>query len=292
MLVWRWREGKPFADGAVWALRGVGLAPTSKSGGMMKTLKSGLALSMVLGAVVPAIAADTGKTSQKEVTACPAAIADIATCYTAQDGNGAYLLAAMPKAWNGDLIVYTHGGPSLVPLTPAYSQPNLTASAIEIKLGYAWVASAYRREGYGVRMSATDADMSRRFFVDQIAKPNRTILHGVSYGTLVAVKTLGDVRAECGWDEELRWCASAKWHSPRHQGVDMSSARTCTRSINITARTYRVRMRLRSRCGWGCLRMKLTPADVATLVDECTGVGHPRTRGRQSRSRTFPRSSA
>ena len=37
--------------------------------------------------------------------ACPDAVAAIATCHGAKLETGAYLLAAMPKSWNGNLIV-------------------------------------------------------------------------------------------------------------------------------------------------------------------------------------------
>ena len=48
-----------------------------------------------------------------DTTACPESIAAIATCYAAKQESGAYLLAAMPKNWNGNLIVFAHGGPAV-----------------------------------------------------------------------------------------------------------------------------------------------------------------------------------
>jgi hypothetical protein len=45
-----------------------------------------------------------------DAVTCHRAIADIATCYSAKIDTGAYLLAAMPKNWNGNLIVFAHGG--------------------------------------------------------------------------------------------------------------------------------------------------------------------------------------
>jgi hypothetical protein len=50
---------------------------------------------------------------------CPEAIAPIATCYTTKLDTGAYLLAAVPRNWNGNLIVFAHGGPS--PIQPTAS---------------------------------------------------------------------------------------------------------------------------------------------------------------------------
>jgi len=123
-------------------------------------------------------------------TACPESIAALATCYAAKQETGAYLLAAMPKNWNGNLIVFAHGGPAVVPPTANSSQGDLARAAFNVKRGFAWIASSYRREGYGVQMAAEDTDNARKFFIASIAKPKRTILHGTSYGGLVGAKLL------------------------------------------------------------------------------------------------------
>ena len=123
-------------------------------------------------------------------TSCPEAVAAIATCYTAKLETGAYLLAAMPKTWNGNLIVFAHGGPSVTPPAENDSQDDLAKYAIGVRMGFAWIASTYRKEGYGVQMAAADTDDARKFFVERIGKPKRTILHGASYGGLVGAKLL------------------------------------------------------------------------------------------------------
>jgi hypothetical protein len=121
---------------------------------------------------------------------CPAVLAEIATCYSAKLPSGAYLLAAMPKSWNGNLIVFGHGGPAVVPPTASSSQNDLAKYSAVVKGGFAWIASSYRREGYGVQMAAEDSDQARRFFVERIGKPRRTIYHGASYGGLVGAKLI------------------------------------------------------------------------------------------------------
>ena len=60
-----------------------------------------------------------------DTVTCPDAIAAIATCYSAKLDTGAYLLAAMPKTWNGNLIVFAHGGPGPIPPTANYSRGSL-----------------------------------------------------------------------------------------------------------------------------------------------------------------------
>jgi hypothetical protein len=51
--------------------------------------------------------------AKPEIVPCPDNVAQIATCYETKLETGAYVLAAMPKSWNGVLIVFAHGGPSL-----------------------------------------------------------------------------------------------------------------------------------------------------------------------------------
>lgn len=62
--------------------------------------------------------------------------------------------------------------------------------------GYAWAGSSYRRGGYGTRMAAADTENLRRLFVDEFGKPNRTYVHGQSWGGNVAAK----VRQGAGFD--------------------------------------------------------------------------------------------
>src|SRR4051794_39807592 len=144
----------------------------------------------VLGLALTGGAALAQEAPQAVAAACPAEVAEIATCYTAKHPSGAYLLAAMPKTWNGNLTVFAHGGPQLVPMKADYSVPDLAKYSIWVKLGYAWVASSYRREGYGARMAAEDVDQARQFFIARLGKPQRTYLHGASYGGLVSAKLL------------------------------------------------------------------------------------------------------
>jgi alpha-beta hydrolase superfamily lysophospholipase len=120
-----------------------------------------------------------------DTVTCPEAIAGIATCYSAMLGTDAYLLAAMPKTWNGNLIVFAHGGPGPIPPSASYSGGSLGRYGVEVKLGYAWVASTYRYLGFGVQQSADDTDQARQYFVDRFGKPKRTLVHGASYGGLV-----------------------------------------------------------------------------------------------------------
>ena len=123
----------------------------------------GLATSSVLAIAQDGTLKEGPKAAAPGTVACPAPVAEIATCYSERLASGAYVLAATPKDWNGNLIVFGHGGPAVVPTTAASSQSDLAKYSFAVRQGYAWIASSYRREGYGVQMAAQDSEDARRF---------------------------------------------------------------------------------------------------------------------------------
>src|SRR5262249_60720711 len=120
-------------------------------------------------AMTGAAAQEAQKAAPPDTMPCPEAIADIATCYTAKQETGAYITAAMPKNWNGNLVVFAHGGPSLLPPTAVGSKSDLNKYSYAVRRGFAWVASSYRREGYGVAMAGCRFRQSPQPFI----APNR-----------------------------------------------------------------------------------------------------------------------
>jgi hypothetical protein len=210
-----------------------------------------------------------------ETTACPEAIASIATCYGIKHESGAYILAAMPKTWNGDLVVFAHGGPSLVPPTANGSKADLTKYADAVQRGFGWVASSYRREGYGVAMAGQDSDNARRFFAERIAKPRHTYLHGASYGGLVGSKLVETLAKNA--DGTLAF-----------DGAMFNSGAVGGATLN-----YQHRVDLRAVYQYVCKNLprpeeaqyplwmgvapdaKMTLKDLDVVVDECTGVAKP-----------------
>jgi hypothetical protein len=94
----------------------------------------------------------------------------------------------VPQKWNRRLIVHAHGGPRLDAPQDDDSAEDLDRFAVMVKVGYAWIGSTYRRGGYGVRVAAADVDNSRRVFWAHWGRPERTLLHGQSWGGNVAAK--------------------------------------------------------------------------------------------------------
>jgi hypothetical protein len=220
-------------------------------------------------------AAKAPKTALPAVTACPPAVAAIATCYSEQLGSGAYVLAAMPKQWNGNLIVFGHGGPAVVPPTATTSQGDLAKYSFAVKSGYAWIASSYRREGYGVQMAVEDSEEARKLFIERIAKPARTIYHGASYGGLVGAKL-------------IEAHAKNADGSPSYDGAIFNSGFVVGAPVG-----YQFRADLRAVYQYYCKHLpaanepqyplwsglpaesKMTLKDLEAAVDACTGIAHP-----------------
>jgi hypothetical protein len=63
---------------------------------------------------------------------------------------------------------------------------DLQRWAITVKAGYAWAGSSFRQGGVAVRSAAEDTERLRRIFVQHVAQPRFTVLHGQSWGASVA----------------------------------------------------------------------------------------------------------
>ncbi|MBF0665172.1 MAG: hypothetical protein IR159_06460, partial [Brevundimonas sp.] len=120
--------------------------------------------------------------------ACPEAAGEGTTCLSGRDANGAWFVIAMPADWNRRLVVHAHGGPRTGAPEAADPLEDLERFSVMVRQGYAWIGSTYRRGGYGVRMAAEDTDNSRRIFWSLHGRPERTLLHGQSWGGNVAAK--------------------------------------------------------------------------------------------------------
>ncbi|WP_291517039.1 hypothetical protein [Acidovorax sp.] len=119
---------------------------------------------------------------------CPKDVAAIARCLSGQDSAGAYYLIAVPHLWNQHLVLHAHGGPALGAPRAERSVEDLERWQIMVRAGYAWAGSTFRQGGVEVRAAAEDTERLRQIFVQHVAKPQRTVLHGQSWGASVAAK--------------------------------------------------------------------------------------------------------
>ncbi len=120
--------------------------------------------------------------------ACPRGVPELARCARGQDSAGAHYLIVMPAKWSGVLVVHAHGGPSMGTPQPARVDEDIARWAITVKEGHAWAGSVFRQGGFAVTAAAEDTERLRRIFIEHVAKPRYTILHGQSWGGMVATR--------------------------------------------------------------------------------------------------------
>jgi hypothetical protein len=209
-------------------------------------------------------------------TPCPDGIPTTVQCSLGKDSAGAFYWIAMPTPWNKRLVVHAHGGPDLGAPDAKGSADDLTRWSIWTRLGFAVVASTYHQGGVAVRSAAEDVERSRQIFIAQFGVPERTILHGQSWGAGVAARTA-----------ELFGARDAQGRVP-YDAVLLTSG-----VLGGASLSYDFRMDLRvvyqAVCGdhpradepqyplWQGLPVgaKLTRAQLADRVDACTGVRKP-----------------
>jgi hypothetical protein len=144
-----------------------------------------------------------------------------------------------------------------------------------VRHGYAWIGSTYRRGGYGVRMAAEDTDNSRRIFWTLYGRPDRTLLHGQSWGGNVAAKA----------SELYIGSAESSWN---YDGVLITNG-----IVSGGTRAYGFRADLRAVYQYYCanhpaadepaypvwqglpLDSRMTRADLRRRIETCTGVDRP-----------------
>lgn len=209
---------------------------------------------------------------------CPASTGRGTRCFAGQDDNGAWFVAAVPANWNRRLIVHSHGGPRTGTPEANDELEDLDRFAVMVRHGYAWIGSTYRRGGYGVRMAAEDTDNSRKIFWSLYGRPERTLLHGQSWGGNVAAKVseLYAGNAEHGWN---------------YDGILITNG-----IVSGGTRAYGFRADLRAvyqfYCGnhpapnepaypvWQGLPLdsRMTRAELRRRIETCTGVDRPAAR--------------
>ena len=128
------------------------------------------------------------KEAAPTATACPGDAPEGTRCLRGQDSAGAHYIIAMPAKWTGVLVVHAHGGPVLGEPKASRADEDFRRWTITLTQGHAWAASVFRQGGFAVTAAAEDTERVRRIFVDHVAKPKRTLLHGQSWGAMVATR--------------------------------------------------------------------------------------------------------
>ena len=120
--------------------------------------------------------------------ACPSGVPAYVNCLRGRDSANSHYLIAMPQKWSGVLVVHAHGGPVLGEPKASRADEDIRRWAITLSEGHAWAGSVFRQGGFAVTTAAEDTERVRKIFVEHIAKPRVTLLHGQSWGTMVATR--------------------------------------------------------------------------------------------------------
>lgn len=120
--------------------------------------------------------------------ACPEGPPPGTRCWRGKDSAGAPYLLAQPARWSGVLVVHAHGGPFLGAPTDARADEDAKRWAVILREGHAYVASVFRQGGFAVTTAAEDTERVRAIFTAHVARPRLTLLHGQSWGGMVAAR--------------------------------------------------------------------------------------------------------
>jgi pimeloyl-ACP methyl ester carboxylesterase len=203
-----------------------------------------------------------------QAQACPEGVPAGARCLRGQDSASSHYLIVMPEKWSGVLVVHSHGGPSLGTPTAKRNDEDIKRWAITVSEGHAWAGSVFRQGGFAVTTAAEDTERVRRIFVDHVAKPRRTLLHGQSWGGMVATRA-----AELfpkSWEGILLTSAIVAGPAAFDFRVDLRAIYQylCNNHPRPDEPAYPLPIGLP-------VDSKLVNADVAKRVDECLGTAKP-----------------
>ncbi|MFJ2114761.1 MULTISPECIES: alpha/beta hydrolase family protein [unclassified Streptomyces] len=98
--------------------------------------------------------------------------------------SGATYEMDVPAAWNGTVLLYSHGyAPG--PANPAENTPDAATKPLLLDGGYALIGSSYATTGWAVTDAVPDQLATLTAFTDRFGPAARTIAWGRSYGGLV-----------------------------------------------------------------------------------------------------------
>ncbi len=199
---------------------------------------------------------------------CPQGLPDGARCLRGQDSANAHYLIVMPAKWSGVLVVHAHGGPALGAPQSSRADEDIKRWAITVKEGHAWAGSVFRQGGFAVTTAAEDTERVRRIFVTHVDKPRRTLLHGQSWGAMVATRA-----AEMyprSWDGILLTSGVVAGPTTYDFRLDLRAIyqHLCNNLPRSDEPQYSLAIGLP-------VDSKLSNAEVVARADECLGVRKP-----------------
>ncbi len=230
---------------------------------------AGLALAALMWALVgcasaPVLAPAAPPEAAPQVQACPAELPAGTRCLRGQDSANSHYLIAMPEKWSGVLVVHAHGGPSLGPPQASRADEDVKRWSITVREGHAWAGSVFRQGGFAVTTAAEDTERVRNIFLQHVAKPRKTLLHGQSWGAMVATRA-----AEMfpkSWDGMLLTSGVVAGPATYDFRLDLRAIyqHLCANHPRADEAQYSLAVGLPA-------DSKLTNAELARRADECLG---------------------
>ncbi|GAB3406142.1 hypothetical protein [Flindersiella endophytica] len=98
--------------------------------------------------------------------------------------NGTTWIADIPPAWNGTLLLYSHGYNPL-PANPPQDAPSPAVADALLDRGYALAGSSYSRSGWALGTAASDQLGTLEAVAELAGEPRQVIAVGTSMGGLV-----------------------------------------------------------------------------------------------------------
>jgi pimeloyl-ACP methyl ester carboxylesterase len=203
-----------------------------------------------------------------QAVACPDGVPALTKCLRGQDSAGAHYLIAMPAKWSGVLVVHAHGGPVLGEPKASRADEDIKRWAITVSQGHAWAGSVFRLGGFAVTAAAEDSERVRRIFVEHVAKPRKTLLHGQSWGGMVATR-VAEMYPK-SWDGMLLTSGVVAGPATYDFRIDMRAIYQylCANHPRPDEPTYPLSIGLP-------VDSKMTNAELVARVNECLALNKP-----------------
>ncbi|AJP00534.1 LigA protein [Streptomyces cyaneogriseus subsp. noncyanogenus] len=150
------------------------------------------------------------------VTALPAQAVAEDTHLEGRLPSGAAYTMDVPAAWNGTVLLYSHGYTPAGQANPARNAPDAPTRDELLQEGYALIGSSYATTGWAVTEAVPDQLATLETFTGRFGPARRTLAWGTSYGGLVTT-VLAERHAE-RFDGSLAMCGLvqggvANWNS-------------------------------------------------------------------------------
>ncbi|MFD7326422.1 alpha/beta hydrolase family protein [Streptomyces sp. NPDC059875] len=102
--------------------------------------------------------------------------------------SGAAYLMDVPGAWNGTVLLYSHGYRAAGWPNPAQNAPSPETRDRLLAQGYALIGSSYATNGWAVTDAVPDQLATLDLFTERFGTARRTLAWGTSYGGLVTTR--------------------------------------------------------------------------------------------------------